>query len=401
MSEHAPVAIVGAGIGGLVAALALIQKGVAVDVYEQAPELRELGAGLQLSANGTRILIALGLGEAVEQISCVPEGKEVRLYNTGQTWKLFDLGEASVEKYGAPYWMAHRGDLHKILVDAVEQARPGAIRLAHKLVSFEQSADSVSMRFANGVTATARALVGADGVHSAVRQVLFGDMPAEFLGVAAWRGLVPMERLPKHLQRLVGCNWVGPGGHIITYPLRGGKLLNFVAALERDNWAVDSWTERGTREECAADLVGWHEDIQEIVRHIDIPYKWALLGREPLQQWAVGRVTLLGDACHPTLPMLAQGGNMAIEDGMVLARCLAGQADVAAALKQFEAARVERTSQIVRRSTEAAKRFHNPALADPVGAAAYVDREWTPEKIEARYGWLFAYDALETPLLAA
>ena len=401
MSEHAPVAIVGAGIGGLVAALTLIQKGFAVDVYEQAPELRELGAGLQLSANGTRILIALGLGEAVEKISCVPEGKEVRLFNTGQTWKLFDLGETSVEKYGAPYWMAHRGDLHRILVDAVEQARPGAIRLGHKLVSFEQSADSVSMRFDNGVVATAAALVGADGVHSAVRQVLFGDMPAEFLGVAAWRGLVPMERLPQHLQRLVGCNWVGPGGHIITYPLRGGKLLNFVAALERDNWAVDSWTERGTREECAADLVGWHADIQEIVRHIDIPYKWALLGREPLQQWAIGRVTLLGDACHPTLPMLAQGGNMAIEDGMVLARCLTGQADVATALKQFETTRVERTSQIVRRSTEAAKRFHNPALADPAGAAAYVDREWTPEKIEARYGWLFAYDALETPLALA
>ena len=401
MSEHAPVAIVGAGIGGLVAALTLIQKGFAVDVYEQAPELRELGAGLQLSANGTRILIALGLGEAVEKISCVPEGKEVRLFNTGQTWKLFDLGETSVEKYGAPYWMAHRGDLHRILVDAVEQARPGAIRLGHKLVSFEQSADSVSMRFDNGVVATAAALVGADGVHSAVRQVLFGDMPAEFLGVAAWRGLVPMERLPQHLQRLVGCNWVGPGGHIITYPLRGGKLLNFVAALERDNWAVDSWTERGTREECAADLVGWHADIQEIVRHIDIPYKWALLGREPLQQWAIGRVTLLGDACHPTLPMLAQGGNMAIEDGMVLARCLAGQVVVATALKQFETTRVERTSQIVRRSTEAAKRFHNPALADPAGAAAYVDREWTPEKIEARYGWLFAYDALETPLALA
>jgi salicylate hydroxylase len=398
MPEHARIAIVGAGIGGLVAALALIQKGFAVDVYEQAPELRELGAGLQLSANGTRILIALGLGERVENISCVPEGKEVRLFNTGQTWKLFDLGESSVEKYGAPYWMAHRGDLHKILVDAVEQAQPGAIRLGHKLQAFEQSASSVTMRFANGVTATAHAMAGADGVHSAVRQILFGDMPAEFLGVAAWRGLVPMERLPKHLQRLVGCNWVGPGGHIITYPLRGGKLLNFVAALERDNWAVDSWTEAGTQAECAADFEGWHEDIQEIVRHIEIPYKWALLGREPLQQWAVGRVTLLGDACHPTLPMLAQGGNMAIEDGMVLARCLAGDADVAKALKQFETARVGRTSQIVRRSTEAAKRFHNPALADPAGAAAYVDREWTPEKIEARYGWLFEYDAMETRL---
>jgi len=400
MSSQAPIAIVGAGIGGLVAALALIKRGFAVDVYEQASELREVGAGLQLAANGTRVLISLGLGEAVENISCVPEGKEVRLYNTGQTWKLFDLGQTSVEKYGAPYWMSHRGDLHRILVDAVEAARPGAIRLGHKLTAFEQSASGVAMHFSNGATAAASAMVGADGVHSAVRQILFGDMPAQFMGVAAWRGLVPMERLPKHLQRLVGCNWVGPGGHVITYPLRGGKLLNFVAALERDNWAVDSWTEAGTQAECAADFVGWHDDIQEIVRHIDIPYKWALLGREPLQKWSVGRVSLLGDACHPTLPMLAQGANMAIEDGMVLARCLAGEADVAKALKQFETARVERTSQIMRRSTEAAKRFHNPALADPAGAAAYVDREWTPEKIEARYGWLFEYDAMETPLPA-
>ena len=401
MSDQPSIAIAGAGIGGLVAALALIQKGFAVDIYEQAKELREIGAGLQLSANGTRILIALGLGDAVRSIACVPEGKEVRLFSTGQTWKLFDLGETSIEKYGAPYWMVHRGDLHKVLIEAVERARPGAIHAGHKLVNLEQSPFRVDMTFENGVRASAGALIGADGVHSTVRRILFGEMPAEFMGVAAWRGLVPMERLPKHLQRLVGSNWVGPGGHIITYPLRGGKLLNFVAAIERDNWAVDSWTEAGTQEECAADFVGWHSDIREIVSHIEIPYKWALLGREPLQKWAVGRVSLLGDACHPTLPMLAQGANMAIEDGMVLARCLSGQADVAAALAQFEAARVTRTSQIVRRSTEAAKRFHNPALADPAGAAAYVDREWTPDKIEARYGWLFEYDALETPLLAA
>ena len=401
MSDRPSVAIAGAGVGGLVAALALIQKGFSVDIYEQAKELREVGAGLQLSANGTRILIALGLGDAMRQIACVPEGKEVRLYSTGQTWKLFDLGETSIEKYGAPYWMVHRGDLHRVLADAVERARPGCIHAGHKLMGFEQSASGVTMRFDNGVTASAGALIGADGVHSTVRQILFGDMPAEFMGVAAWRGLVPMERLPKRLQRLVGSNWVGPGGHIITYPLRSGKLLNFVAAIERDNWAVDSWTEAGTQEECAADFTGWHPDIQEIVRHIEIPYKWALLGREPLQKWSVGRVSLLGDACHPTLPMLAQGANMAIEDGMVLARCISTNRDVIEALSQFETARVQRTSEIVRRSTEAARRFHNPALGDPQGAAAYIDREWTPEKIEARYGWLFEYDALETPLLAA
>jgi salicylate hydroxylase len=393
------IAIAGAGIGGLVAALALLRRGIDVDVYEQAPELRELGAGLQISANGTRVLIALGLRDAIEPIACVPEGKQVRLYNTGQTWKLFDLGETSVSRYGAPYWMVHRGDIHTILIKALEAAKPGALHLDHKLVSFQQSDARVKMAFEHGAIAEADALIGADGVHSRVRQILFGDLPAQFMGVAAWRGLVPMERLPARLRRLVGTNWVGPGGHVITYPLRAGKILNFVAAIERDNWPVESWTERGTQEECAADFVGWHEDIQEIVRNIEIPYKWALLGREPLERWSVGRATLLGDSCHPTLPMLAQGANMAIEDGMVLARCIqADIGDLPAGLGRFERARIGRTSEIVRRSTEAAKRFHNPALADPAGAATYVDHEWSPEKVEERYGWLFEYDALRVEL---
>ena len=395
MATKPKIAIAGAGVGGLVAALALLRRGFDVDVYEQAPELRELGAGLQISANGTRVLIALGLGERIGDIACVPEGKQVRLYSTGQTWKLFDLGETSVRRYGAPYWMVHRGDLHTALIDALVEAKPDALHLGCKLTDLEQDGEGVTLRFENGSDARADALVGADGVHSRVRHVLFGEMPAQFMGVAAWRGLVPMDQLPPHLRRLVGTNWVGPGGHVITYPLRRGEILNFVAAIERDNWAVESWTERGTQAECAADFVGWHEDIQEIVSKIEIPYKWALLGREPLEKWTVGRATLLGDSCHPTLPMLAQGANMAIEDGMVLARAIEAQPDdVPAALRRYEKARVTRTGEIVRRSTEAARRFHNPALGDASGAAAYVDREWTPEKIEARYGWLFEYDAL-------
>ncbi|HEY8580939.1 MAG TPA: FAD-dependent monooxygenase, partial [Beijerinckiaceae bacterium] len=234
------IAIAGAGVGGLVAALALLRRGFEVEIHEQAPELKELGAGLQLSANGTRVLIELGLRDRIEPIACVPEGKEVRLYSTGQTWKLFDLGESSVERYGAPYWMVHRGDLHTALIDAVREAGPGVLRLGRKLTGFEQTPDGVTMSFENGERAQADVLIGADGVHSVVRQELFGAMPAQFMGVAAWRGLVPMERLPARLRRLVGSNWVGPGGHVITYPLRAGALLNFVAAIERDNWAVES-----------------------------------------------------------------------------------------------------------------------------------------------------------------
>jgi salicylate hydroxylase len=393
------IAIAGAGIGGLVAALALLRRGFEVDVFEQAPELREMGAGLQISANGTRLLIALGLRERLEPLVCVPEGKQVRLFTSGQTWKLFDLGEASVARYGAPYWMVHRGDLHGALIDAVRAESPGSLHLGCKLTSFSQADKLVSLTFENGPAAEANVLIGADGVHSVVRQELFGPTPAEFTGVAAWRGLVPMERLPAHLRRAVGTNWVGPGGHVITYPLRAGTILNFVAAIERDNWPVESWTERGTKDECAADFTGWHEDVQTIVRNLDIPYKWALLGRQPMSRWTEGSVTLLGDACHPTLPMLAQGANMAIEDGIVLARALeSSRADPQEALQRYEKARIARTSEIVRRSTEAAHRFHNPALADGEGAAAYVDREWTPAKIEARYGWLFEYDALRVEI---
>ncbi len=398
MSHPQTVLFAGAGIGGLVAALALLQRGVDVTLCEQAPELKELGAGLQLSANGTRVLQALGLGAAMEAIVCPPSGKEVRLYSTGQTWKLFDLGESSVQQYGAPYWMAHRGDFHRVLIDAVRAIKPDAIRTGARCTGFSQDATGVSLRLEQGETVRGDVLIGADGVHSSVCHQMFGDRPATFMGIAAWRGMVAMDRLPPHLRRLVGTNWVGPGGHVITYPVRRGEWLNFVGAIERDNWAVESWTERGSPAECAADFAGWHADVQTIAHAIDVPYKWALLSREPLERWAEGRVCLLGDAAHPTLPFLAQGGNMAIEDGYVLARCLTGGDSVVEALQRFQKARLPRCSDIVRRSNDNAKRFHNPTLADPVAAAEYIDREWQPDKVKARYDWLFEYDALTVPV---
>jgi salicylate hydroxylase len=387
------VLIAGAGIGGLVAALALLKRGFDVEIYEQAHQLGEIGAGFQISANGARVLFDLGLEEPIRRVFMEPTGKEIRLWNSGETWKLFDLGVVSVERYGFPYFMIHRADLHTILVDAVKAMKPDVIHLGARVAGCRQDERSATLEFTDGSSATGDVLIGADGVHSVIRQALFGASDPVFTGCVAWRGLVPAGDLPEHIMRPVGTNWVGPGGHIVHYPLRRGDLFNFVAVVERDDWQVESWTERGTNEECAADFAGWNEDIQTIISRLDAPYKWALLGREPMAEWSKGRTTLLGDACHPTLPFLAQGANMAIEDGLVLARCLEAFDDVPEALRHYQDARMERTGKIVRGSADNAKRFHNSTLADAAEAEAYVDREFEESKVEARYDWLFRYDA--------
>jgi len=393
------VLIAGAGIGGLTAALAALRQGHEVEVYEQASELKEVGAGVQLSANGTRVLYALGVGEELKSLSCEATGKEIRLWNTGETWKLFDLGKVSIERYGFPYFTVYRPDLLDVLARAVRRLKADAIHLGRKCVGFTQTDGEVRLDLEDGTTATGDALIGADGVHSPIRQTLFGVDKPQFSGIIAWRGIIPMERLPARMERSVGVNWVGPGGHVVHYPLRGGAVLNFVGALERTDWQIESWSARGTTEELAADYRGWHEDIQTLIRNIPVPNKWALMARPPMPRWTVGRVTLLGDACHSMVPFLAQGAVMAMEDGLILARVLTElDGDVASRLARYEEARRERTRRAVEGSADNIARFHNRALADPVGARQYVEREWAGHNVASRYEWLFRYDALTETL---
>jgi salicylate hydroxylase len=385
------VLIAGGGIGGMAAALALLRHGIDVEVYEQAKELKEAGAGVQLAPNGTRVLYALGVGDELKALSCEAQGKEIRHWKTGETWKLFDLGPVSIERYGFPYFTVYRPDLLGVLANAVRRLKPDAIHLGTRCTGVRQEGDQVALQF-ESAEAMGDALVAADGVHSRVRQALFGADKPQFTGIIAWRGIVPMERLPRHMARTVGSNWVGPGGHIVHYPLRAGCLMNFVGALERSDWQIESWSARGTKEEIAADFRGWHEDIQAFVAEIEIPYKWALMVRAPLPHWTVGRVTLLGDAAHSMLPMLAQGAIMAIEDGYVLARALA-QYELPSALLHYESARLERTRRTVEGSAANIHRFHNPVLADPEEGRKFIEREWASQRISERYDWLFRYDA--------
>ncbi|TAK87225.1 MAG: monooxygenase [Betaproteobacteria bacterium] len=397
MGGQTRVLIAGGGLGGLTAALALLRAGCDVEVYEQAAGLKEVGAGIQLSANGTRALYALGVGEELKERSCEAESKEIRIWNTGETWKLFDLGSVSIERYGYPYLTVYRPDLLAVLADAVRREKPDAIHLGAKCTGFAQNASQVSLSLEDGKTIAGDALIGADGVHSRIRQGLFGPDTPQFTGIIAWRGIVPMEKLPRHMARRVGTNWVGPGGHVIRYPLRSGKLMNFVGALERADWQVESWSARGTHEELSADFKGWHDDVHALIRNIPTPYKWALMVRAPMGRWTVGRVTLLGDACHSMVPFLAQGAVMAIEDGYILGRCLAElSGDIAEKLLRYENARRERTRLAVEGSAGNIDRFHNRALADPETAREYVDREWAGQRVAERYEWLFRYDVTTT-----
>lgn len=389
------VIIAGAGIGGLTAALALLKSGIDCDLYEQAPELREVGAGLQLAPNGTRVLFALGLEPSVRREGVETGDKMVRLWSTGQTWSMFDPnGATPTERFGSPMYLMHRGDLHAMLVEAVRQEKPDAIHLNARCVDFEQSNSEARLNLEDGRQIAGDILIGADGLHSRIRQKLFGPATPKFTGILAWRGLAPVERLPEHLRRPVSTQWLGPNGHVTCYPVHRGTLLNMVGEVERDDWRLESWVEPGSHEECYRDFPGWHRDLLDIIDNIDQLYKWGLFLREPLPKWSVGRVSLLGDSCHAMLPFLGQGGNMAIEDGFVLARCIANyRENPVTALERYETARRERTTNVVQRSAGMAATFHNDALSDSEAGASYISTNWHPDKIRTRYDTIYMYDA--------
>jgi salicylate hydroxylase len=352
------VSVVGGGIGGLTAALSLLRAGFDVHVYEQAAALHEVGAGVQISPNASRVLHGLGLAEDLARTGVRPLAWHQRRWDDGRTLLRTPLAEPLEARFGFPHYQMHRADLLSALASSLPSER---LHLGHQLVGLIDRETRVEARFANGVTADVDVLVGADGIHSRVRRILFGPERPRFTGCAAYRGLVPAERLRDLGLDVTAEIWMGPGGHFVRYYVSGGRLVNFVAVVEQDDWTRESWTDRGELADALAAFEGWHAQVRAILGAVDETFIWALFDRTPLERWSAGRVTLLGDACHAMLPFMAQGAAQAIEDAATLTACLAdAEADVAEALRRYERLRVARTARIQGLSTDNKRRFHLP-----------------------------------------
>ncbi len=383
------VLIVGGGIGGLSAALSCARQGFDVEVFEQASALGEVGAGIQLSPNCVRVLHDLGLESALRDVAFLPDGTEMRDWKSGAVLSSTELGDYAVREYGMPYYHVHRADLMSVLAEAVADAEKICLRTNAAVTGVHDADGKPSVVLRDG-TAAGDVVVGADGIHSVVRQELFGAEAPTFTGNVAWRGLVPVDRLPQGLIRPMATAWWGPGKHFVHYYVRRGALVNCVCVVEKEGWEIESWTEKGDHAELKSDFAGWHETIETLIDRMDPDscFKWALFDRPPMDKWGKGAVTLLGDACHPTLPFMAQGAAMAIEDGAVLARCLASGGDIAESLQKYEDLRRDRTARIQKGSRRNADIFHARGLK--AMARNLVAKRAAGKTLD----WVFRYDPL-------
>lgn len=355
--------IAGGGIGGLTAALCLSRVGWQVEILEQAAEIGEIGAGLQMSPNAMKVLEALGIDQDLEKTGFEPDGIELRMGVSGMALIHAPLGRTARARWGSPYLHIHRADLVSVLASALEVRAPGAVRLGQSVVSYDQDTTGVTAHLSTGEQARGDLLIGADGIHSAVRTTMLGPDNPTFTGNVAWRAVVPVERLGGDIPNPVAGAWMGRGRHAVTYLLRGGTLANFVGVVERDDWTKESWNEPGAHEDALADFAGWHPTITRLIEEADTLYRWALFDRPPLPKWTEGRVALLGDAAHPMLPFMAQGAAMAVEDSWALAAALANSDRIETALDAYRAIRFNRASAVQAGSRANAKTFHQRSLA--------------------------------------
>ena len=370
------VAIIGGGMGGLATAAALRKVGIEVTVYEQARQFARLGAGIQVGCNAMKVLRGFGLESRMRSQSFYPRSWNNRDWRTGEVKFDMIFGETAEAKFGAPYLLAHRGDLHAALASAVPEQ---VVRLNHKLVGLDETTDGVRLSFADGTTAQADAVVGADGVHSAVRDILFDTAPVNYTGRIAYRTTYPAALLGG--EKIDDCTkWWGEDRHIVIYYVKPDRSeIYLVTSQPEPEFRIESWSTKGDVRDLRKAFAGFHHQVERVLAACPDVHKWAIVDREALPRWADGKVTLLGDACHPMTPYMAQGAAMAIEDAAVLSRCLDGvdHDGIANAFRRFEATRKERTSRV-----QATSRANT----------------WLKQKTDT--DWVYGYDAWTTPLAA-
>ncbi|MEO0996989.1 MAG: FAD-dependent monooxygenase [Pseudomonadota bacterium] len=347
MSSGPRIAVIGAGIGGAALALALARSGRKVKVYEQAPELREVGAGISLSPNAVKGLRYLGIGAAVDAAADEPPVQLTRHFQTGEILVNIDRSNAR-EEFGAPYLQMHRADLHTLITESLLAIDSGSIELGKRFQSVDGDISGYRLEFADGSRAGADLVVGADGLKSRLRENVFGESAPEFSGFIAWRGLLPTAALGDYELPEGSAVFVARGRLFVRYPVRRGRLQNFVAFSMADEWSAEGWSQTGPAELLRDMFADFHAEVTTLLGRYEQQrvHKWGLFARQPLPEWVRGRITVLGDAAHPMLPWFGQGAATSIEDAVVLARALTEIDDVDDALRRYEAGRRERVTRV-------------------------------------------------------
>ncbi|HLS18290.1 MAG TPA: FAD-dependent monooxygenase [Paracoccaceae bacterium] len=385
--------IAGGGIAGMAAALWLARSGWSVDVFEQAEELTEVGAGLQLSPNVCRLLDRIGLLPALREHASRPHFAELRSGRSGRLVHRTELGAAAEARWGAPYLHVHRADLLDTLVEAA-MAAGARLNLGQKVVDAASDADRAVLHLADGEVAEGDVLIGADGIRSRLRNIVGGGGPPRYGGQLAWRGLIPAESVRPNAVPVGATVWMGAGRHLVAYAVRGGALINFIAVVDRHGWAEDGWRQQGDPNALRAAFDGWADPVPHFLDAVTDCYLWGLFERPDQPGWVNGRIALVGDAAHPMKPFLAQGAGMAIEDAAALEHYLTGASDIPRALQKWELVRRPRVSRVAAQSDANGRLFHmGDGIARTMthGGLGLFSRA-APRLITAQLDWLYGHD---------
>lgn len=382
------VLIVGAGIGGLTLAHALLRRGKTVQVLERATALESVGAGIQIPPNAMKVLRNLHLDDAVMERAFKPEAIETRMGQSGRSVFKIPLVEYAASRWGAPYLHIHRADYIALLSESLPD---GIIQLGAKVTSYGQNTERVSVTLSDGMSVNGQYLIGADGIRSSVREQILGPDAPKFTGNVAWRAVVPIDRLGDFAPSPTACAWFGSGRHAVTYRLGAdGEMVNFVGVVERDDWQEEGWSNVGDTHDALFDFDGCHPIIRKLIENADNLHLWALFDRDPLPKWVDDRVALMGDAAHPMLPFLAQGAAMAVEDAWVLAEVISNGDDLSA----YQTRRHTRTTKVQAASRANMGLFHKASRTAQLMTYGpmWMAGKLAPNIVHRRMDWLYGYD---------